>query len=475
MRGLIRILAVASICMLWLSAHALDLCDPATFAPASHRFLEDCSALGRLPSESPERQGIQTLRYFPLGDNPDRFVTLGGEFRVRWERLDPQRFGIAGGQAFSATAERLDGHADVHVNRFRLFVQLNTSAESGWPVARPADHSAADLAQGFMQWNLGGVDAKDASFLRVGRQEIALAPNRLIGVNEATNLRRAFDGAMIQLAVAGTTTTAFVTRPVVNKAGAFDDRADDAERLDGVNWHAPVEASFEALAWSLQSVDAFAFRRHRDRAVFQNASGSEVRDTYGMRLAGDVAKVSYLIQLDWQRGTVGAEAISARAATLDLEWRPQRMPWGAVLSMSLGWAGGDRHPGDGKIGTFDTLYPNLSYGTDAGYFFPGNSWDASVAISVQPIARSTVQAGVFGYWRVSSSDAIYQPPGLVLVRGDGTGSNRVAVLPFLKVAYRIDRYSEVSASAVRLLAGPVLINAGGRSANYSLLQWQFRF
>ena len=461
--------------MLWLSAHALDLCDPATFAPASHRFLEDCSALGRLPSESPERQGIQTLRYFPLGDNPDRFVTLGGEFRVRWERLDPQRFGIAGGQAFSATAERLDGHADVHVNRFRLFVQLNTSAESGWPVARPADHSAADLAQGFMQWNLGGVDAKDASFLRVGRQEIALAPNRLIGVNEATNLRRAFDGAMIQLAVAGTTTTAFVTRPVVNKAGAFDDRADDAERLDGVNWHAPVEASFEALAWSLQSVDAFAFRRHRDRAVFQNASGSEVRDTYGMRLAGDVAKVSYLIQLDWQRGTVGAEAISARAATLDLEWRPQRMPWGAVLSMSLGWAGGDRHPGDGKIGTFDTLYPNLSYGTDAGYFFPGNSWDASVAISVQPIARSTVQAGVFGYWRVSSSDAIYQPPGLVLVRGDGTGSNRVAVLPFLKVAYRIDRYSEVSASAVRLLAGPVLINAGGRSANYSLLQWQFRF
>ena len=393
---------------------------------------------------------------------------------MRWERLDPQRFGIAGGQAFSATAERLDAHADVHVDRFRLFVQLNTSAESGWPVARPADHSAADLAQGFMQWNLGGADAKDASFLRVGRQEIALPPNRLIGVNEATNLRRAFDGALIQLAVAGTTTTAFVTRPVANKAGAFDDRADDTERFDGVNLHAPVEASFEALAWSLQSVDAFAFRRHRDRAVFQNASGSEVRDTYGMRLAGDVAKVSYLIQLDWQRGNVGAKAISARAATLDLAWRPQRMPWGAVLSMSLGWAGGDRQPGDGKIDTFDTLYPNLSYGTDAGYFFPGNSWDASVAISVQPIARSTVQAGVFGYWRVSSSDAIYQPPGLVLVRGDGTGSNRVAVLPFLKVAYRIDRYSEVSASAVRLVAGPVLTNAGGRSANYGLMQWQFR-
>lgn len=77
--------------------------------------------------------------------------------------------------------------------------------------------------------------------------------------------------------------------------------------------------------------------------------------------------------------------------------------------------------------------------------------------------------------QVSNADAIYQPPGLILVPGDGTGSHRVATLPFLKVAYRIDRYSEISASAVRLLAGPVIIHAHGRSAEYGLLQWQFRF
>lgn len=475
MLALMRSVATASLTLATTIAHSSGPCDPATFAPAGHRFLEDCRGLSAFAIDGEQRQGLQALRYLPIGDGADRFVTLGGELRFRWEHLDPQRFGLGGGKAFSATEERLAAHADVNFENFRLFTQLNASAESGWPVARPGDHSAVDVAQGFVQWQLSSRDPNGGSFIRLGRQEIALAPNRLIGVNEATNLRRTFDGALAQVSLHGTTATAFLTRRVINRPGSFDDRSNNDERFSGLNLHAPLLANFQSTFLSLQSADAFVFRRDRDIATFQNANGSEVRDTYGVRLAGDVATLAYLLQIDWQRGHVGTQAISARAATLDLTWRPEGFQWNPLVSTSLGWAGGDRHPNDGTIGTFDTLYPNLAYGTDAGYFFPGNSRDASIAVTVQPLPRSSVQAGVFGYWRLSKYDAIYQPPGLILIRGDGTGSNQVAVLPFLKLAYRLDRYSEISASVVRLSAGPAITSQGGHSSSYGLVQWQFRF
>lgn len=462
---------MAAVCAAFQSvAQASDQCNVASFVPAAHRFLEDCHALGELQADAPERQGLQALRYVPISDYADSFVTLGGELRIRRERFDAQRFGLMGGPAFSANEGRLNVHADVHMRSFRVFTQLNVATQSGWPVARPADQSAMDLAQAFVQWGLNADQISNASFVRFGRQEIALSPNRLIGVNEATNLRRTFDGALAQVTSNGMIATAFLTRPVANKPGAFDDHSDTTQKFNGLNLHATP-----ATSWGLQSLDGFLFRRERANAVFQNAHGSEIRDTYGIRAGGSIAPLEVLLQVDWQRGHVGPKAIAAHAATLDLTWRMADVVWSPQLAFSAGWAEGDRHPSAATIRTFDTLYPNLAYGTDAGYFFPGNSQDASISVTVKPTVPLSVQFGIFGYWRLSRSDAIYQPPGFVLLPGNGSGSNHIATLPFIKAAYQLDRYSELSLSLVRLSAGPALVDAGGKSANYGLMQWQFRF
>ena len=406
-------------------------------------------------------------------DEPGRSVSIGGELRARWERLDPQRFGLTGGKSFTADEQRSMLDADVHLDRLRLFTQLNASAESGWPVARPADHSAVDLSQAFAEWTSSDGDQKVPSFIRLGRQEILFA-NRLIGVNEATDIRRAFDGALAQFGLAGTTTTAFITHPVLNRPGSFDDKPNDAERFSGIDVLVPIPAQGSEYA-RVQSVTGFVYRRTRDIAVFQNASGVELRDTYGVRFAGSLLTMTYLLQLDYQRGHVGAERISAKAGTLDLGWKIPVSSFSPALGASFGWAGGDKNARDNTLQTFDTLYPNLSYGTEAGYFFPGNSRDASFFLTIVPAARTSAQAGVFEYWRVSSADAIYQPPGFVLIQGTGAGASRVATLPFFKVVYDVDRHNAFSLTAVRLAAQQVVTAQGGRSSNYGLVQWQFRF
>ena len=453
---------------------AADPCNPATYSPAAYRFLENCSQLGSEPVDAESRQGLQRIRYLPLSDEPGRYVTFGGELRARWERLDPQRFGLTGGRSFTANEQRSMLDADVHLDRLRFFTQFNASAEGGWPVARPADHSAVDLSQAFAEWRWSDEDQTIPSFIRLGRQEIALAPNRLIGVNEATNVRRAFDGALAQFGLAGTTTTAFLTHPVLNRPGSFDDKPNDAEQFSGIDVLVPLPATSSEYA-RLQSVTGFVYRRTRDVAVFQNASGPELRDTYGVRFAGSLLAMTYLLQLDYQRGHVGAERISAKAGTLDLGWRIPVSLFSPSVGASFGWAGGDKNAKDNTLQTFDTLYPNLSYGTEAGYFFPGNSRDASFFLTIEPVAKTSAQVGVFEYWRVSSSDAIYQPPGFVLIQGSGSGATKVATLPFLKVVYDLDRYNEFSLTAVHLTAQQVITAQGGRSSNYGLAQWQFKF
>ena len=131
--------------------------------------------------------------------------------------------------------------------------------------------------------------------------------------------------------------------------------------------------------------------------------------------------------------------------------------------------------GDGRIDTFDPLYANLAYSTDAGYFYPGNNEDLSIALNVQPVYLLQMQAGVYAIRRLQSHDAAYQPPGVDLVPGTGNGGQRLAMLPFFKAMVQVDRYNELVLSLVKLSPSDVLKAAHARGASYALLQWTARF
>ena len=471
-----RIGALIAPALLAASQHCVaqsDRCDPKTFAPAYFRILEDCGGRAALRANSPQRSGLQALRYLPLdADDPLAFASLGGEARLRWERLDPQRFGLAGGHPFTARGERLLLHADLHRDAWRAFVQLGAAGEVNWPAARAADKSEPDVAQAFIDWQFDGkMGAASARRLRLGRFELPFPTNRMVGVNDAANLRRTFQGAMLDIGIARTPLTAFVARPIVNKTGDFDDHWARTERFSGLD---AVLLQSSGGAAALDSIDAFVFDRYRAWGQVQNAAGAEHVQTWGTRWAAHVGGLHGAVQATLQHGRLGGQRMDGNGLTIDLA-ESLGGRWSPTLTVSFGRASGDARPGDGRVDTFDPLYANLAYSTDAGYFYPGNNEDISVALSLQPVASLQVQAGAYSIRRIQSQDAAYQPPGLVLVPGNGTGGQHLATLPFLRATLQVDRYDETLVSLVRLVPRGVLEAARARMSTYALLQWTFRF
>ena len=448
-----------------------DPCDPHTFAPAYFRILEHCEARAALESSDDRRHGLQALRYLSLGDDADDYLSLGGEFRLRWERLAPQRFGLAGGHDFVARGERLLLHADAHIGAWRTFLQMSAAGEANWPVARPADRSEPDIAQAFVDWQPG----RD-QYVRLGRFELPFPTNRLVGVNDATNLRRSFQGAALRMSLAGMPLDAFVTRPVVNKAGALDDHWAAGERFNGVNVGLLRAASAAPAASMsmLDAIDVFVFDRHRAFAQVQNGAGAEHVQTWGTRWAAHAGHLRAAVQATLQHGRLGAQRMDGDGVTLDVA-ESFEAPWSPTISGSFGRASGDVRSGDGRIDTFDPLYANLAYSTDAGYFYPGNNEDLSIALNVQPASMFQMQVGAYAIRRVQSHDAAYQPPGIVLLPGTGNGGQRLATLPFFKAMVQVDHYNELVLSLVKLSPSDVLNAAHARGASYALLQWTARF
>jgi hypothetical protein len=437
-----------------LQAAELD-CPPRPF-----RWQEDCSAIAR----SDDALGWRRLRGIPLGREGAGWLTLGGEYRFRIETLEDPSLGLRG-ETYTAHDQRWFAHADLHsAGGPRLFVQLSAAADAGRkPVTRPFDQSALDLAQGFADLPLAVGDTH--LLLRLGRQELDLHGNRLVSTREAANLRRAFDMALASFARGQVSAIGFLGRPVKNDSGAFDDRADDDERFGG--------ASIEYMASGAKATStltAFYFDRERPRAVFQDAVGAERRRTYGMRFTRTSGASDVAFQAAYQSGQVASKQVRALGFAGDMGWRPEGWTLQPRLGVSFGYASGDRSAGDDTVGTFDVLYPNLGYFTDAPVFYPGNSADIQPNVSARLGAELALQAGCDFIWRVEKTDAIYEPPGVPLVPGDGTGSHAAATLCFGKAAWRPVDNVELVAAYVHAEPESVLRSVGGTPTDYWLTQ-----
>ena len=457
--------------LLWLalsiafSARAQQGTAPDSCAPQVFRWADDCHALA---ARGESLAGLQRLRYVPLTSSGSAWLTLGGEYRFKVESLSKPSFGIRGVERYTANGERFLADADLRSEAGpRLFVQFSAATDAGRkPVERLFDRSDPDLAQAFVDFPMSRGTTQ--LLVRIGRQELDLAGNRLVAVRDAANLRRAFDLALASVDDGAFSGAIFGGHPVLNKEGAFDDRATPGEDF----WGSRIRETFGPRAGA-PAAEVFFFGRRRDRAVYQDAVGSELRRTYGVRFSGRAEIWDYATQASIQRGEVAGKDIRAYGFAVDLGYASQAR-WKPRAGVSFGVASGDSKSGDARVGTFDVLYPNLGYFTDAPLTYPGNDWDIQPNITLRPSAQLTVQGGVDVLQRLSSHDAIYEAPGIPLVRGTGGGSHFITALSFVKAAWRPLTYCELTMSYVHASAGSLLRHQGGRNADYGAVQLSLR-
>jgi hypothetical protein len=366
----------------------------------------------------------------------------------------------ASDQPFTATGQRWLAHADLRSSSgLRVFVQLSGAADAGRkPIERPFDRSRIDVAQAFVDLTL---PLFTSTVLRIGRQELDAAGNRLISTRDAANLRLAFDMAHLETHLGGLSIVGFYGRPVLNRRDSFDDRANPGETLRGGWINAPVPRGHSTLS-------LFFFSRDRATAVYQQGAGADHRRTAGMRYFGGDSTWDYAIQAAHQYGDFGTARIAASGVAGDLGWHPHVRGQPRV-AMSFGVASGDASPSDRTLGTFDVLYPNLGYFTDAPAYYPGNTADVQPNVTASIASALTLRGGSDFIFRVSKHDAVYAPPGIPLIRGDGSGPSFVAALTYLRADWAIDSHVQLSISAVHGSTGSLVEHAHGRDFNYAAL------
>ena len=418
----------------------------------------------------------EQLKFIPLAGErlgAAAFLSLGGEVRFQYiEKWDDQ-FGRVPGEQ-SSLQQRYMIHGDlVWPGRLRIFGQLLSAWEHGRkPASLPTDADHLDAQQLFAEVALDPVAPK-TDYLRAGRQEILLAGHQLLKIREGPNVRLAFDGVRLHLTMNQFDADAFVTSVVQPRPDVFDNRwTDSTVAFAGLNvgWQ-PTASSYSNFR-----ADAFVFD-YRNRFVrYEQASGAEHRETYGLRVSGRRGPWEFDYEGSLQSGTAGALDIAAWGVALFTSYRWDTKPATPKLTLGLSSVTGDRNRGDRELNTFNCLFARGDYFGDTSLLTGSNTLDLSLLgeISFTPRVRASLQWDRL--WRSATTDGLYAPPLIYIRSGSVSESRDIGNQFTVTTTWIVNRFITVQLVGAVFVAGEFIKTGPTRKGTEGLtFRSQFKF
>lgn len=334
------------------------------------------------------------------GDDPP--VRLSVDGRIRYEVVDPAAFGFgpqdSGGYVLWRIAPQVDADLSGQLRaRIQLFAANVAEREGG---ARANDRNDFDLTQAFIEWR-----TQDGSFVRAGRQEIALGSGRLLAALDGANIRRRFDGLHGQWRAENWTVVGVAASPVLVRPGTFDD-ASSAGRLaaGGGVIRGDTGRNSEAI---------YFIRTEGSARGFGAPDDPQERYTAGIRLVRTTGVAFGELEVLQQWGDAGAGAeIDAWAVAGEVRAKAARLS-GAdlLLGTKFSFASGDDDPGDAVIGGFDPLFTNPGFTGSFPIFAPTNLVTVNPAVSLQWEGGDRIGIDVAFLNRIEAEDSAYALSG----------------------------------------------------------------
>ena len=402
------------------------------------------------------------LKALPLGDGA--LLSLGADLRERVEASDVMALGLRGRDADGYDLHRLLVFGDLRLApAVRVFLQLGDHDEAGrTPGPAPLDVDRLDVAQGFV--DVSGAVGPGRALLRVGRAEMSYDDGALIGLRDGPNVRQVWDGARLTYAVGAWTWNAFAVRPVSVKPGAFDDGPLLGQSLEGV--HLTVAPG---AGWA---VDAFYYHDLMPEAALFGAAGRELTDTAGLRVRGHRAAFDGSVGAIGQGGTASGREVRAFALHGDVGVQ-MKWPWAPHVSFRADvLSGGD--PKAARVATFNALYPNVAYSTEATIEAPANLIQPGIVLSATPLRSVSLQYTLEGLWRYSTRDAFYAAPLAPLVRPDGSHDAYSGLEQQLRGVWRLNAHLTLTGALVHFSAGDFIRRGGGRDETFGMTSLALR-
>lgn len=345
-----------------------------------------------------------SIKYIPLGDLEDWYLSIGGEMRQRYEFFHNEEYGKAAADAHgnnNAWLQRYMLHGDLHLGaNIRIFTQFMSTLED-WRKAGPrpdVDENTFDLHQGFMDLT-AKLSGNSSATLRFGRQEMEYGSGRLISGREAPNNRRSFDAIRLLFRLGNWSVDNFLGKPVRNLNGVFDDDPNSNKSLWGV---------YAVSAWPLLPdghVDLYYLGFENRHAVFESATGHELRHTVGTRIWGNPFPWKYNFEFIGQFGRFGSNEIGAWAVASDTHYLFTELPLKPQIGMRADITSGDSK--SSTLGTYNPLFPTGAYFNLADLGGPSNfiHIHPTLNLSLAEKLKASFDWGFF--WRENVNDAIY--------------------------------------------------------------------
>ncbi len=405
------------------------------------------------------------LKYVPLGDSGGEYLSFGADLRERVEINSNALLGFSNKGLEAYDLHRLLLFADVHYDGFQAFVQLGNETEAGRaPGPLPTDIDRGDLAQGFLGYTFASGPGKLT--IRGGRFEMAYDEGALIGLRDGPNVRQVWDGLQSFYVLPDARIDAFLVKPVNVSPGYVDDRTLAGQTLWGVH----VSAS-PALIAPLK-ITAFYYGNTMPEVRFYPRPGKEQTHTVGLRLLGSKGGFDGSIGGIGQVGTMATRDVVAWAGHADAGWT-FRMPWTPRLGLRsdiLSGGGG----ATGTVHTFNALYPNYAYSTEATIEAPANLVQVGATLGLHPLESVTVNTTLESLWRYSVHDAFYAAPTFALVPPDGTSRRFTGTEQQVEATWRINKFLDVSAAYVHFEPGAFLRRAHAQSQDFGMTEISLR-
>ncbi|WKW51380.1 alginate export family protein [Rhodomicrobium lacus] len=444
-----------------------------------YRWKEDYSWLAK--TDEP-LTGYEQLKYMPLFGSPENYISFGGEIRYRLDTFAPYLFDLNASQKdFASNQERILLHTDVHLSEnFRAFLQVDASTEDGRVFTRAYDQSGLDLRQGFADFILPSADQGTLT-IRLGRQELWLGPTRWLAVRDPTNIRRTFDGALVEYVNGGLTVRVFDAKPVIIDKGWFDDTTSEVETFKGVYAIAkkPLGAPF--------TVETYLMDREQQSVRYARGTAHEERWTLGSRVTGDIGPVKYAVEGAYQFGTFGSADISAFGFNSDISSGVGSLvgiPKDSEIKPRLGfrthYGTGDRNLSDGTFRTFAAPYPAASEIAEMSLIGLSNAINVSPYIQFQLPHDIFIEVNWNWVWKDTIADSVYGPPGTIL-RAAGSTARGVADIAEVQLEWDVNTFVKVEAVYAHVFAGDYISaargtdGASGSDFDYGRAQVMIRF
>jgi len=436
---------------------------------ANLRYDDDFSYLEGPPG-SYQPDFFDPIKNIRLGK--DLRLSIGGEFRFRLEAETNKSFGTNDRTQDTFQLYRYLLHFDLKYRRLaRVFVQGIAAFDEDRDLApRAIDENKWDLQQGFFDVRVLGEDLPLT--LRVGRQELQYGRQRLVSPLEWANVRRRFDAAKLFWAADPWAVDVWYAKPV------------PVRRSGGDHWDEEYDFYGAYVTYTgvpRHGVDVYFFAQDK-RGELQNPNGrtgDESRFTLGTRLWGRTGPWDYDGGLTGQWGRWAGDTIQAWAWAVDGGYTFENVPWKPRLGAGFDWSSGDEDPDDGKVGTFEQVFPlGHAYLGYLDLFGRQNIAAANVSLSAWPVAgKVQARVGYHAFWLDADRDALYNAGGAAGRRDpEGEAGKEVGHELDLTVSWKLDAHSSVLVGYSHFWDSDFIVRTGeSEDPNLLYLQYRFRF